>query len=77
MKLYDLVESVISLGSIVPIRLPCSESVIPGGSDPAETVYDNTLSVFSATATIESVLGISAVSVPTFVGVLNAIPISI
>ena len=33
----DLVESVKSLGSIVPIRLPCSESVMPVGKDPPVT----------------------------------------
>ena len=39
-NVYALVESVKLLGSIVPIRLPCFESVIPGGKDPDVTVYD-------------------------------------
>ena len=34
---YDLVESAISLGSIVPIKFPASESVMPVGSDPEVT----------------------------------------
>ena len=71
-----LVESVKSLGSLVPIRLPASESVMPVGSDPDVTVYDSTLLASSACASMNSMLGMSAVSVPIVLGVVKAIPMS-
>ena len=72
-----LVESVKSLGSIVPIRLPASESVMPVGSDPDVTVYDNTLFGSSSTVSIDSILGIPAVSVPMMSGVEKLMPMLI
>ena len=73
----DLVESAKSLGSMVPIRLPWSERVIPVGSVPAVTEYVNTLLGSSAMASMDKRLGMSAVSVPITVGVVKAIPMSI
>ena len=37
-NVYALVESVKSLGSIVPIKFPCGDSVIPVGKDPVVTM---------------------------------------
>ena len=49
---------------------------MPVGKDPAVTVYASTLLDATVTASTESVLGMSAVNVPTTVGVVNAMPMA-
>ena len=67
---WSLVGMDISRAWIVPIKLHCS---VMFGAGNRRNCVDNTLSVFSATATMGKVcLGMSAVNVPTLLELLNA-----